>query len=150
MTAIHIFCVAVFFHISVQNFIWNIYPSVEIANQILGGKLFPDVLWEYQLCTCHCGCKYYHPFTMCVYMYVLWEYQLCTYITVGVNTTIPSPCVYVLWEYQLCTYTCITVFIYLPSLHHVCMSCGSISFVHITVGGYTTISLGVDMSLCVH
>ena len=42
MTAIqNIFCVAVFFHTSVQNFIWNIYPSAEIANQIWGGKLFP-------------------------------------------------------------------------------------------------------------
>ena len=45
MTAIqNIFCVAVFFHRSVQNvqnFIWNIYPSAEIANQIWGGKLFP-------------------------------------------------------------------------------------------------------------
>ena len=40
MTAIqNIFCVAVFFHRSVQNFIWNIYPSAEIANQIWGGKL---------------------------------------------------------------------------------------------------------------
>ena len=42
MTAIqNIFCVAVFFHRSVQNFLWNIYPSAEIANQIWGGKLFP-------------------------------------------------------------------------------------------------------------
>ena len=43
MTAIqNIFCVAVLFHRSVQNFIWNVYPSAEIANQIWGGKLFPD------------------------------------------------------------------------------------------------------------
>ena len=42
MTAIqNIFCVADFLHRSVQNFIWNIYPSAEIANQIWGGKLFP-------------------------------------------------------------------------------------------------------------
>ena len=39
----NIFCVAVFFHRSVHNFIWNIYPSAEIANQIWGGKLFPVV-----------------------------------------------------------------------------------------------------------
>ena len=32
---------AVFFQRSVQNFIWNINPSAEIANQIWGGKLFP-------------------------------------------------------------------------------------------------------------
>ena len=39
MTAIpNIFCVAVSFHRSVQNFIWNIYPSAEIANQIWGGN----------------------------------------------------------------------------------------------------------------
>ena len=44
MTAIqNIFYVAVFFHRSVQNFNWNIYPSAEIANQIWGGKLFPGV-----------------------------------------------------------------------------------------------------------
>ena len=46
MTAIqNIFCVAVFFHRSVQNFIWNIYPSAEIANHIWGGKLFPENAW---------------------------------------------------------------------------------------------------------
>ena len=42
MTAIqNIFCVAVFFHRSVQNSIWNIHPSAEIAIQIWGGKWFP-------------------------------------------------------------------------------------------------------------
>ena len=53
MTAIqNIFCVAVFFHRSVQNFIWNIYPSADIANQIWGGKLFPALtpnLWNLRL-----------------------------------------------------------------------------------------------------
>ena len=44
MTAIqNIFCVAVYFHRTVQNLIWNIYPSAEIANQIWGRKLFPGV-----------------------------------------------------------------------------------------------------------
>ena len=45
MTAIqNIFCVAVFFYRSVQNFIWNIYPSAEIANQIWRGKLFLELI----------------------------------------------------------------------------------------------------------
>ena len=43
MTAVqNIFCVAVFFHRSV-----NIYPSAEIANQIWGGKLFP-AWWSFE------------------------------------------------------------------------------------------------------
>ena len=37
--------VAVFFHRSVQNFIWSIYSSAEIANQIWGGKLFPVYMY---------------------------------------------------------------------------------------------------------
>ena len=53
MTAIqNIFCVAVFFHRSVENFIWNIYPSAEIANQNWGGKLFPELVWK-ALSHCH-------------------------------------------------------------------------------------------------
>ena len=42
VTAIqNILCVAVSFHRSVQNFIWNIYPSAEIANQIWRRKIIP-------------------------------------------------------------------------------------------------------------
>ena len=42
----NIFCVSVSFHRCVQNFIRNINPSAEIANQIWGGKLFPEILWK--------------------------------------------------------------------------------------------------------
>ena len=53
MTAIqNVFCLAVFFHRSVQNFIWNIHPSAEIANQIWGGKLFPVYDFFFRLCLC--------------------------------------------------------------------------------------------------
>ena len=73
--------------------------NTNILHHVYVSPMGVSVLYMYMY---HCGCKYYHPFTMCVY--VLWEYQLCTIYHCGCKYYHPfTMCVYVLWEYQLCT-----------------------------------------------